>query len=230
MITTVVFDLDDTLYEEIKYCRSGFQAVSDFLSGLPSAKQKYSSDKIFKILWNHFTTGDRTHVFDSALNEMNIDYNEDTIRNLVDIYRKHRPKITLPSSSKTVLDQLSSKYALALVTDGFLPAQELKVSALDIEEYFKCIVYTEELGRDFWKPSPAGFKKVLKTLKQKAKNCVYVADNAEKDFIGPNILGFTTIQLVQSANIHKNPPKGPDASPDHIISSISQLPALLERL
>jgi FMN phosphatase YigB (HAD superfamily) len=31
MITTVVFDLDDTLYDEIEYCRSGFTSVAEFI-------------------------------------------------------------------------------------------------------------------------------------------------------------------------------------------------------
>ena len=35
MITTVVFDLDDTLYDEVEYCRSGFEAVAEFLANLP---------------------------------------------------------------------------------------------------------------------------------------------------------------------------------------------------
>ena len=29
MITTVIFDLDDTLYDEAEYCRSGFAAVAE---------------------------------------------------------------------------------------------------------------------------------------------------------------------------------------------------------
>ena len=37
MITTVVFDLDDTLYDEIEYCKCGFTAVSKFLANLPEA-------------------------------------------------------------------------------------------------------------------------------------------------------------------------------------------------
>jgi len=32
MITTVIFDLDDTLYDEIDYCRSGFASVAEFLA------------------------------------------------------------------------------------------------------------------------------------------------------------------------------------------------------
>ena len=35
MITTVVFDLDDTLYDEIEYIKSGFTAVAEFLAEPP---------------------------------------------------------------------------------------------------------------------------------------------------------------------------------------------------
>jgi len=31
MITTIVFDLDDTLYDEIDYCKSGFASVAEFI-------------------------------------------------------------------------------------------------------------------------------------------------------------------------------------------------------
>jgi len=37
MITTVVFDLDDTLYDELDYCRSGFRAVAESVADLPDA-------------------------------------------------------------------------------------------------------------------------------------------------------------------------------------------------
>jgi FMN phosphatase YigB (HAD superfamily) len=37
MITTVVFDLDDTLYDELDYCRSGFRAVAASIADLPDA-------------------------------------------------------------------------------------------------------------------------------------------------------------------------------------------------
>ena len=57
MITTVVFDLDDTLYDEIDYCRSGFRAVARFLGKVaPPA----CSDDVFACLWRHFTAGNRT--------------------------------------------------------------------------------------------------------------------------------------------------------------------------
>ena len=63
-----------------------------------------------------------------------------------------------------VLKTLKKRYKLALLTDGYLPAQRLKVQALGIEKYFQAIVYTEELGREYWKPSTRGFENILKEL------------------------------------------------------------------
>jgi len=247
MITTVVFDLDDTLYDEIEYCRSGFASAAEFIANLPKAPP---APDIFDALWRQFTTGSRKNTFNTALDELGIRYNDGLIQELVKVYRDHVPKITLPADSRDVLVELRDKYTLALLTDGFLPAQQLKVKALGIEEYFKCIIYTEQLGRDCWKPSPIGFEKLLKTLNTKAETVAYVADNEKKDFIGPNKLGILTIQIIRPARIHTEsaPPfllslasasadasrsggqESRGASARYIVHEIGQLPALLVKI
>jgi len=227
MITTVVFDLDDTLYDEIEYCKSGFSAVSDFLARLPRFPP---AERIFDSLWRQFTSGDRTKTFNAALDELGIGCDDKLIGELIKVYRSHTPKITLPDDSRNILDRLYGGYTLALLTDGFLPAQQLKVEILGIERYFKCIVYTEELGRDCWKPSPAGFQKLMETLNIKPENAAYVADNGRKDFIAPNQLGILTIQLIRPARIHTEISEKPDAAAQYVIHKISQLPKLLDKL
>jgi putative hydrolase of the HAD superfamily len=227
MITTVVFDLDDTLYDEIEYCKSGFAAAAGYLANLPEAPP---TRHIFTALWKQFTAGNRTRTFNTALDELSMDYNDDLIGELIKVYRNHSPKITLPEDSRDVLCELSTKYTLALLTDGFLPAQKLKVQALGIEKYFKCIVYTEELGRECWKPSPAGFEKIMQSLESKPENTAYIADNEKKDFIAPNKLGFLTIQLIRPARIHTFLSGQDHAAAKHIIRQISQLSRLLEEL
>ena len=227
MITTVVFDLDDTLYDEIDYCRSGFAAAAKTLA---STLGQSSETRIFQAFWKQFTSGNRTKTFNIALEQLGLPCTGETVDKLVTVYRSHRPTITLPPSSKAVLDVLFRKSTLALLTDGFLPAQELKVEALSIKHYFKSIVYTEAMGRQFWKPSPAGFERILSELNIKPPNCVYVGDNEVKDFIAPNRLGFATIRLVRPNSIHTEHGKKPDASPNHIINDITELPLLLESL
>ncbi len=227
MITTIVFDLDDTLYDEVEYCKSGFTSIARFLANLPKAPV---AKRIFDCLWGQFTTGNRTKTFNAALEELGIGYDDKLITELIKVYRNHVPKITLPQDSLDVLCQLSDNYTLALLTDGFLPAQKLKVQALGIEKYFKCIVYTEELGRDCWKPSPSGFEKLIQTLNVKPEAIAYVADNVEKDFIAPNKLGFLTIQLIRPARIHTSVSQQSGAAARYVIHKIGELPALLENL
>ncbi|MFH1716800.1 MAG: HAD family hydrolase [Planctomycetota bacterium] len=225
MITTVVFDLDDTLYDEIQYCKSGFAAVAEYLAGQPKMPP---ADRIFAALWGQFKIGNRTMTFNGALDELEVSYDEDRIRELVNVYRNHVPRIKLPEDSRKVLCELKARYTLALLTDGFLPGQQLKVQALGIEEYFKSIVYTELLGRECWKPSPAGFEKLTETLGARPENMVYVADNGKKDFIAPNKLRFMTVQLVRPARLHTSGSEESDAAAQHIIHQIGQLPPLLK--
>ncbi|MBN2316932.1 MAG: HAD family hydrolase [Sedimentisphaerales bacterium] len=227
MITTVIFDLDDTLYDEIDYCKSGFFAVSEFLAGLPGAP---SADRIFAAFWDQFAAGNRPKVFNSALDTLKMDYNEERIQELVGIYRNHIPKITLPANSRDVLTELEVKYTLALHTDGFLPAQQLKVQTLGVEKFFRIIIYTERLGRECWKPSPAGFEKIIKDLSEVPARMVYVGDNEKKDFIAPNRLGFSTVQLIRPARVHTSVSTESGAAAQHVIHQISELPALLHTL
>ena len=227
MIKTVILDLDDTLYDEIDYCKSGFDAVSVFLANSPEAP---SAESIFESLWKQFTSGNHTKTFNTALDNLNINYDDNLIGELIKVYRNHTPKITLPDESKDVLNQLNKKYTLGLLTDGFLPAQQLKVQALEIEQYFKLIIYTEQLGREFWKPSPVGFEKLLADLNTEPKSAVYVADNAKKDFIAPNQLKMATIQITRPSRIHTSDSPKNDTPAQHIIHEISELPNLLETL
>jgi putative hydrolase of the HAD superfamily len=225
MITTVVFDLDDTLYDEIEYCKSGFAAVAEFIADQSIAP---AAERVFATLWGQFTAGNRTRTFDAALDELDISYDDERIAELVSVYRNHVPRITLPKDSRDVLCELRAEYTLALLTDGFLPAQQLKVQALGIEKYFASIVYTEQLGREYWKPSPAGLEKIMQTLNVKPENMVYIADNEEKDFIAPNKLGSLTVQLIRPARIHTSVSRESGAAARYRIHQISQLPAFLE--
>lgn len=227
MINTVIFDLDDTLYDEIDYCKSGFAAVADFLHNAnPSISQK----SFFDELWNQFQQNNRTRTFNAALESLGLSYDDDLIKQLVRTYRDHQPNITLPQETRTVLAQLKASHKLALLTDGFLPAQKLKVQALGIEPYFSSIVYTEELGRQYWKPSPAGFEKILDELGVPPGQAAYVADNPAKDFIAPNQLGITAIQIQRPNRLHTDPPPGPEEAPRNTITSLSQLAPLLAKL
>jgi putative hydrolase of the HAD superfamily len=227
MLSTVVFDLDDTLYDEIEYCRSGFIVVAEHLAG---SREALPAKLIFTALWQQFTAGNRSKTFNAALDQLGEGYDDMLIQQLVRVYRNHDPQITLPQDSQEILTQLQNQYTLALLTDGFLPAQQLKVRALGIEKYFRSIIYTEKLGRQFWKPSLVGFQRLMAQLEVSSESSAYVADNEEKDFIAPNKLGLATIQVIRPARIHTSISSVPYATAQHKIEGIDKLPELLATL
>ncbi len=224
MITTVIFDLDDTLYDEIDFCRSGFRAAAPHIVALSDA---HSVEAVFATLWKCFITGDCGSTFDLALAQLGIPWNGPLIHKLVEVYRTHVPTLTLPPESRAVLEDLKDRYTLGLLTDGFLPTQKLKVQALGIEHYFRAILYTEELGREFWKPSPRGFEKLMEQLSARPEETVYVADNETKDFIAPNRLGLLTIQLPRPTGLYREPSSLADAAPKVRIGTIGELTGVL---
>ena len=76
MTSVVIFDLDDTLYDEIDYCRSGFSAVAEYLS---VSKKSLHAEDVFNAFWEKFEAGERKEVFNKALDEIGMAYPEHAI-------------------------------------------------------------------------------------------------------------------------------------------------------
>lgn len=228
MIKLVIFDLDDTLYDEIQYCKSGFHAVSQCLA---QTHPTLRHEEFFEAFWTQFTSGNTTKTFNVALESLGITTDRTLISSLIEVYRQHIPDIILPDQSRQLLDYCKQNYTLALLSDGFLPAQQLKVQALEIEHYFDCIMYTEELGREHWKPSALGFEKILEKLSFPPDQAVYIADNLKKDFIAPNKLGFAaSIHFIRPYKIHNNPAPSKKAQPTHTAKDTDQIKKILSFL
>jgi putative hydrolase of the HAD superfamily len=218
--------MDDTLYDEIDYYRSGFMVVGRIVEGDFGLVAK----TVFETLWQIFNSGNHANTFDAAAEKLGIVFDRDYIEKLVNIFRNHNPDINLPSGSRMVLEDLKGRYKLGLITDGYLPAQELKVKALGLEKYFDCILYTEKLGREHWKPSPKAFEKLLARLVVSADQCLCVGDNLEKDFLAPNQMGFKTVRVVRKRRIHFGQAPSKQAEAHYEIDSIAKLPDLLKEI
>ena len=226
MIKCIAFDMDDTLYDERDYYGSGFAAVA----GRIAADFRLPVGEIFHTLCRIFDSGNRQNTFAAAAAEMGIIFKEGYIEKLVKIFREHTPDINLPADSRAVLENLKQRYKLGLITDGYLPAQRLKLKSLNIEKFFDCIIYTEELGRENWKPSPVGFEKLIAVLKILPQQCVYVGDNLERDFSAPNKMGFKTIRIIRENRIHFGKAANALVAANYEIDLISKLPDLLRRI
>lgn len=196
--TAVIFDLDDTLYPERDFIRSGFQAVAYL------ASQEFSlpADVTFAEFQSIFSTGNRADVFGTWLREKHFD--PKWLPQFVDTYRFHQPNIHLPHDIAGLLPRLKRVCQLGLVSDGIARSQRAKFAALGLTTYIPLPIFTDELGpnRAFWKPHILPFQTVLQSLDCSAREAVYVADNPHKDFTAPRQLGMHTIRVRWTGGLH----------------------------
>jgi len=222
IIQAVVFDLDDTLYAERDYVRSGYRAVARHLH-----KTRGRNEAMADWLWGRFEAGLAGGAFDALNEHFHLGLDADSITELVGVYRDHKPDIHARPGAAELLGRLGSRCKLGLLSDGFLPAQSLKLDALGIAPMLHAVVFTEEMGRQFWKPAPDGFEAIRDKLDVPHEACAYVGDNPAKDFVAPNRLGWRSIQLRCPQQIHSAnaPPEG--GTPQTVIASLDELEATL---
>lgn len=186
--TVFVFDLDDTLYKEADYHRSGVMAVGRKIDLL------YKRDISSQITqWIGSTTKD---LWGEICKKLNLP--ETVKQSLIWEYRLHQPVITLDRATRHMLDWLAQRASgLAILTDGRAITQRLKLSALGLENLPAYI--SEEHGSE--KPAPERFQAIQRL--HPAQRYVYIGDNPAKDFLAPNQLGWISIGLRgDERNIH----------------------------
>lgn len=218
----VVCDLDDTLYLERDYVASGFKAVGGW------AEEQMSLAEFGNVAWQLFQAGRRERIFDAALQELGVGGDSGLIQQMVEIYRGHKPAIALRDDVHDFLGGACGLGGLAIVTDGYREAQENKIAALRLGELgFSPIVVTDVWGRDYWKPHPRAFRLIADGFDSESFRFVYIADNAAKDFLAPNQLGWTTVQISRPGGLHTSQPPTADHAPTVRIDGFNQLLAAL---
>lgn len=189
------FDLDDTLISECEYVESGLRAVGRALDELSRVGSGASGEWLVTE-WRRARSRD---LFQRRLAELGLD--PAWLPRLLDEYRRHEPVIRLREGAQDVLRALSRRGdGLALISDGLLGSQQAKWRALRLDVPFHPVIFTDERGREFWKPHPWSFELVMRSAPD-ATAFVYVADNEDKDFVAPNRLGWMTVQLRHAENL-----------------------------
>jgi putative hydrolase of the HAD superfamily len=188
-VSALVFDLDDTLFCEQEYVLSGLTAVGQYL------EKEYKLPHFTDVATDLYHQGRRGNLFNLAFEILQFTYSFELIECLITVYRSHTPALSLFSDAAIVLEQYRKKYKMALLTDGYLIAQRNKVAALNIASYFDYIIYTDEYGRQCWKPSPFAYKKVADYFSLSPAQLIYISDNPNKDFIAPNQLGWHSVMV-----------------------------------
>ncbi len=207
--TAIVFDLDDTLYNEIDFLKSAYKELSEKLA--PNSWQK-----LFSNLFSRYRN--KENVFEYVAEVYGVSKSE-----LIDAYRNHLPKIKPFDGVIDLINQIKEKEGkVGIVTDGRSITQRNKIKALGIIDDIDFIVISEEIGSE--KPNEKNFVLIEKELDCRIN--YYIADNIKKDFITPKRMGWKTIGLIDNGlNIHSSANEYYNEAylPHDFISSITEL-------
>lgn len=176
-IKGVIFDLDDTLYSEKEYVKSGYKIVSDYLGGGYEDR-----------LWEFFEAGKLA--IDELLKELERKDEKETVLNL---YRTHKPIIHLYPGVAEMIEELKNRgIKVGIITDGRPEGQRNKIEALglDIDD----VIVTDELGGvQFRKPCDIAFRIMATCWRLNPADIIYVGDNPVKDFQAPRQMGMKSV-------------------------------------
>ena len=216
----VALDLDDTLYPEETFVRSGFRAVARALAERWGVDEK----EAFDVMWRSLQEGGRGNQFDDVVRHFGV---RQSVAALVRVYRHHTPAISLPDETSRALEALAPR-PLYVVTDGHKVVQQNKIDALGIGPLLRHAYVTHRYGIRHRKPSTRVFELILRREGCAPADLVYVGDDPAKDFRGIRPLGIHTIRVLTGRHSVAEVASEHDA--ELTVTGMAEVPAAVEEL
>ena len=199
-IRHIFFDLDHTLWD---YDRSAQETLLEIYTELKLAASGISEKKFVNTfyevndkLWVKYNNGqiDRDYIKNERFNEVFLTSGIDVIHSkMASAYFLNNCSLKpyLMPDALIALNYLSAKYELHIITNGFLDAQNRKLSSSGITRYFKVMVTSECANHR--KPSPEIFEYSLKEAGASRENSIMIGDNPKTDIHGAREFGMKTV-------------------------------------
>ena len=131
-----------------------------------------------------------------------------------------RKRLCLYPQVRETLDQLKTRYRLAVVSDAQTAYAVPELRAVGLLGYFDAIVISGDYG--YRKPDRRLFQHALDKLQIGADQAIFVGDDRYRDVFGAKQLGMKTVWFCNNQN--------PGPEPDYIIYQFAELPRAIEFL
>lgn len=216
-VDAICFDLDDTLFDYLRYAKTGLDAAGDYLEALTG--RQYHAELYDIYFEDEVTEG----TFDVLVERHGL--TPEIVDEMVEAYHGATEPLEPFPETEPTLSQLEDDYQLGVITDG--REGHTKLRRLGIREYFGSVLVTPNLRRS--KDDPVVFQRALSELSADPRAAVYVGDDPRSDFRTPNELGMTTVRHRRGRYTHLEPDTEA-AAPDHEIRALDELPTVLETI
>ena len=194
MVKLILIDLDDTLLDFKRSERCAIEMALEFAKIAPTDAACTLYSEINDSLWKKLETGDITRKelltkrFEILFEKLGVTFDK------FEMQKKYMASLSeqvhFIDGAIELLENLSKKYSLAIVSNGTKAVQNPRLDKSGIRKYFSHIFISEELGVN--KPAREFFEKVLKTCNESRENCVVIGDSESSDILGGINAGIDT--------------------------------------
>jgi len=208
------FDLDDTLWDFHSNARNSLMQIYEH-RGLQQHFESF--DTFFSIyakknieLWEAYGNGEITKTylmkerFRYPLSRMGIDDTalaEEIGHQYLEILPTQKKMMP---HSREVLEKLSEKFPLTLISNGFTDTQHKKIDSSGIRHYFNHIILSEEAG--YLKPDTRIFELALKLNGASKNETLMIGDSWAADIVGAASAGIDQVYYRANKNFPENQP------------------------
>lgn len=192
------FDLDDTLWAFSLNARNTFKEVyfEHQLDRYFDSFEDYYSlyERRNAELWIEYGAGTITkdelneQRFLYPLQAVGVDDKELAKRYSDDFFERIPTKSDLMPYAKEVLDYLAPKYNLYIISNGFRELQSLKMKSSGIDNYFKRVILSEDIG--LHKPAIEIFNFALSATQSELRDSLMIGDSWSADIEGARRVGM----------------------------------------
>ena len=211
----LVFDVDDTLYEQIVPFENAYKSLfdMDIDMGKFYLLSRYYSDVKFEASQTGEMTMDEYHIYriQEAAKDLGVCLSDKQALNMQKEYKKNQQKLQISDITISILELAKkNNVKLGIITNGPSEHQWSKVKALGVEKWIdkENIIVSGDYGIN--KPDVRIFEIMQEKLQLPNDSLYYIGDSLENDIVGANNAGWKAIwinrykkKLPENAYIYK---------------------------
>ncbi|WP_223649722.1 HAD family hydrolase [Hymenobacter psoromatis] len=202
-VTTVLFDLDDTLFDHMATARAALAATAAIRPALQQVPleelyQRYS--ELLEELHPLVMTGQLSYLgarqlrFQRLLAPYEPAVSAVVVTQVAEQHYRHYQRLRQPvAGALALLKCLKPDYQIGIVTNNRTAEQEEKLRHLGMREFVDALITSEGVG--VLKPDPAIYEVALRRLGVTAAETVMVGDNWQADVLGALAMGIRPVWL-----------------------------------
>ena len=196
----LVFDVDDTLYEQIVPFENAYKSLFDIDIDMEQfyLLSRYYSDVKFEASRNGEMTMDEYHIYriQEAAKDLGVFLTDEQALNMQKEYKKNQQKLQISNITISILELAKeNNVKLGIITNGPSEHQWSKVKALDVERWIdkENIIVSGDYSIN--KPDVKIFEIMQEKLKLPNDSLYYIGDSLENDIVGATNAGWKVIWI-----------------------------------